>query len=96
MQSTRDQFQIGPRDGFRFDRLPCTPADKLSAEPWYPVTKNNVFPDELAPFLFSSGKVRRRTNRHLDLLTLEHGNQVKERVGRGEIAHVFPIQSRPG
>jgi isocitrate dehydrogenase kinase/phosphatase len=75
---------------FRCIPPPRTPEDELSAEAWYPVAPNDVFPEEFEPFLLSGDKVRRHFDGHRDLLTAGYWNAVKERVGRGQIADVFP------
>jgi len=87
-----DYDEIAYMSEISFRRIPPprTPEDELSAEPWYPVAHNDVFPEEFEPFLLSGEKVRLHFDCHLDLLTPEFWNQVKQRVGRGEIADVFP------
>jgi isocitrate dehydrogenase kinase/phosphatase len=88
-----DYDEISYMSEINFRRIPParTPEDELSAEPWYPVAQNDVFPEEFGPFLLSGDKVRRHfLPQHGDLLSPDYWNAVKERVGRGEIADVFP------
>jgi isocitrate dehydrogenase kinase/phosphatase len=68
-----------------------TPEDEMSAEPWYPVAANDVFPEEFGPFLLSSGKVRASfLEDHGDLLSPDFWNATKARIAAGQIADVFP------
>jgi isocitrate dehydrogenase kinase/phosphatase len=63
----------------------------MSAEPWYPVAPNDVFPEEFGPFLLSGEKVRGNfLQYHSDLLTPDYWNLVKGRVAQGQIEDVFP------
>ena len=76
---------------FRRIPPPRTPEDELAAEPWYSVAQNDVFPEEFGPFLLSGEKVRPHfLENHRDLLAPDYWNEVKKRVGQGEIADVFP------
>ena len=86
-----DEISYMTEVNFRHIPEARTPEDELSAEPWYPVGPNDVFPEEFGPFLLSGDKVRTHfLPHHADLLTPEYWNEVKERVGRGEVADVFP------
>jgi isocitrate dehydrogenase kinase/phosphatase len=68
-----------------------TPEDEMSAEPWYPVAANDVFPEEFGPFLLSGGKVRECfLPSHGDLLTPEFWNDTKARIAAGHLEDVFP------
>lgn len=68
-----------------------TPEDEMSAEPWYPVAQNDVFPEEFGPFLLSSGKVRDSfLEEHGELLSPDFWNATKARIAAGHIADVFP------
>jgi isocitrate dehydrogenase kinase/phosphatase len=88
-----DYDEISYMSEIQFRHIPeaRTPEDELSAEPWYPVGPNDVFPEEFGPFLLSGEKVRRHfLAHHADLLSPDYWNGVKERVGKGEVADVFP------
>jgi len=68
-----------------------TPEDELSAEPWYPVGPNDVFPEEFGPFLLSGGKVGQSfLEYHRDLLSPQFWNDTKARIADGRIEDVFP------
>jgi isocitrate dehydrogenase kinase/phosphatase len=76
---------------FRCIPAPRTPEDEMSAEPWYPVAPNDVFPEEFGPFLLSGGKVGESfLEDHGDLLSPDFWNATKARIAAGHIADVFP------
>ncbi|MBI1395403.1 MAG: bifunctional isocitrate dehydrogenase kinase/phosphatase [Betaproteobacteria bacterium] len=80
-----------------FRRIPeaRTPEDEMSAEPWYPVGPNDIFPEEFAPFLLSGTKVRTHfLAHHADLLDADFWNATKQRVQDGFIEDVFPYSPR--
>jgi len=86
-----DEIAYMTEISFRRIPPPRTPEDEMSAEPWYAVAQNDVFPEEFGPFLLSGDKIRPHfLAHHADLLTPEYWNGVKQRVAEGEIADVFP------
>jgi len=65
----------------------------MSAEPWYPVAPNDIFPEEFTPFLISSTKVRETfLAHHSDLLTPDFWNACKHSIEQGNIEDVFPYR----
>lgn len=76
---------------FRNIPEPRTPEDEMSAEPWYPVGPNDVFPEEFRTFLLGSERVRSSfTVNHADLLDPEFWNMAKSRIASGHVENVFP------
>ena len=76
---------------FRKIPEPRTPEDEMSAEPWYPVGRNDVFPEEFSTFLLGSEQVRSSfTMHHADLLDERFWNDVKSRISAGQVENVFP------
>ena len=76
-----------------FRRIPeaRTPEDEMSAEPWYPVAQNDIFPEEFAPFLLSGERVRKHfLEHHRDLLDIGFWSETKRRIEGGHIEDVFP------
>ncbi|MCA3132277.1 MAG: bifunctional isocitrate dehydrogenase kinase/phosphatase [Rhodocyclaceae bacterium] len=70
---------------------PPTPEAELSAEPWYPVGPNDIFPEEFAPFLLTGRGVREAfLSQHADLLEPDFWNRTKARIAEGHIEDVFP------
>ena len=56
-----DYDEIAYMTDCMFRRMPAprTPEDEMSAEPWYPVGPNDVFPEEFAAFLLGDPQVRK-------------------------------------
>ena len=76
---------------FRKIPEPRTPEDEMSAEPWYRVGPNDVFPEEFSTFLLGSERVRSSfTVHHADLLDPEFWNVAKSRIASGYVENVFP------
>jgi isocitrate dehydrogenase kinase/phosphatase len=77
----------------RFKRIPTPPYPELemSGEAWYPVAKNDVFPEEFRTFLLSNNKVKEAFLKyHSDLLTPEFWQQTQARVAAGHLEDFFP------
>ncbi len=63
----------------------------MSAEPWYPIGKNDVFPEQLGIFLLGNPLVKKYFMKyHADLLTVEFWQARKERIMQGYVDDVFP------
>ena len=76
---------------FRRIPAPRTPEDEMSAEPWYPVGPNDIFPEEFAPFLLSGAVVRQHfLAHHADLLDAAFWLDTRARIEAGFIDDVFP------
>jgi len=77
----------------RFRRIPAAPNPEfeMSSEPWYSVSRNDVFPEEFATFLLGSGAIRDAFMRHHgELLTAEYWQRTQDRIRGGEIVDFFP------
>ena len=76
---------------FRTIPLPRNEEDEMAAEPWYPVAKNDVFPEQFAPFLLGNPTVRKYfMKHHADLLSAEFWQRRKQRILDGYVEDVFP------
>jgi isocitrate dehydrogenase kinase/phosphatase len=76
---------------FRTIPQPRNEEDEMAAEPWYPVAKNDVFPEQFAPFLLGNPTVRKYfMKHHADLLTAEYWQARKQRIIDGYVDDVFP------
>jgi isocitrate dehydrogenase kinase/phosphatase len=76
---------------FRRMPAPRTPEDEISAEPWYPVGANDVFPEEFAAFLLGDPRVREVfLEEHAELLDADYWNAIKQRIAAGHIEDVYP------
>jgi len=88
-----DYDEISYMTEVSFRRIPSAPnpEDEMSAEPWYPVAANDVFPEEFGPFLMSGGRIGERfLEYHRDLLSPDFWNATKTRIESGQIEDVFP------
>ena len=76
---------------FRTIPLPRNEEDEMAAEPWYPIGKNDVFPEQFGTFLLGNAKVRKYFMlHHADLLTAEYWQGRKQRILDGKVDDVFP------
>lgn len=76
---------------FRRIPAPRNEEDEMASEPWYPVAKNDVFPEQFAPFLLGNSKVREFFMKyHADLLTPTFWQTSKQRIMDGHVEDVFP------
>ncbi|HEY5789683.1 MAG TPA: bifunctional isocitrate dehydrogenase kinase/phosphatase [Gammaproteobacteria bacterium] len=76
-----------------FRRIPPCPYPELelSGEPWYPVARNDIFPEEFAHFLLGSPKVRKLfMKHHADLLSADYWAQIQQKVRDGMVVDFFP------
>jgi isocitrate dehydrogenase kinase/phosphatase len=65
--------------------------DELSAEPWYPVGRHDVFPEQFDKFLLGNDKIRHYFLKyHAELLTRDYWQSHKERILAGVVEDVFP------
>jgi len=76
---------------FRHIPPPRYPEDELSAEPWYSVAPNDVFPEEFATFLLGKPLVRKIFYEyHKELLDADYWSALQARILAGEFEDVFP------
>ncbi|HEX2249835.1 MAG TPA: bifunctional isocitrate dehydrogenase kinase/phosphatase [Gemmatimonadales bacterium] len=90
-----DYDELSPLSECRFRRIPppVTPEDELSAEPWFYVGEQDVFPEEFAAFLVPAGELREVfLEAHGDLLDIAFWHDVQQRLARGEVVDVFPYR----
>jgi len=65
--------------------------DEMSAEPWYPVGKHDVFPEQFSTFLLGNPKIRAYfMKHHAELLTRAYWQSHKQRIMDGIVEDVFP------
>jgi isocitrate dehydrogenase kinase/phosphatase len=86
-----DEIEYITDCNFRKIPAPRNEEDEMSAEPWYPVGKNDVFPEQFGTFLLGNPSVRKYfLKHHADLLTPEYWQLRKERILEGIVEDVFP------
>ncbi|MCP9759034.1 bifunctional isocitrate dehydrogenase kinase/phosphatase [Aquitalea sp. S1-19] len=79
-----------------FRRIPPAPNPEMemSGEVWYPVKRNDVFPEEFGTFLLGDPDVRRVfLKHHRDLLDIDFWQQRQERIRAGFIEDFYPYPS---
>ena len=65
--------------------------DEMSAEPWYPIGRHDVFPAQFGTFLLGNQKIRAYFMKHnAELLTASWWQSHKERIAGGAVEDVFP------
>jgi isocitrate dehydrogenase kinase/phosphatase len=64
---------------------------EMGGEPWYSVSRNDVFPEEFATFLLTSPKIRAAfLDHHADLLDPTFWQQTQCEIGNGVVKDFFP------
>jgi isocitrate dehydrogenase kinase/phosphatase len=90
-----DYDELGLLSECRFRRIPqpATLEDELSAEPWFYVGEQDVFPEEFKAFLVPPGTLRHAfLETHGDLLEPAFWEGVQRRLLAGEVVDVFPYR----
>ncbi len=79
----------------RFRRIPVATSleDEFSAEPWFYVGEQDVFPEEFRAFLVPPGTLRETfLQAHGNLLEPSFWQDVQRRLAAGEVVDVFPYR----
>jgi isocitrate dehydrogenase kinase/phosphatase len=65
--------------------------EEMASEPWYPIGKHDVFPEQFGRFLLGNAKIRHYfMKHHADLLTRAWWQAHKDRILAGEVQDIFP------
>jgi len=76
---------------FRHILPPRNPEDEMSAEPWFYVGENDIFPEEFSAFLeFSPELEHVFMDTHADLLAVDFWRDMQARHEAGEVLDIFP------
>ena len=79
-----DEIEYLTDINFRLLPEPPNPEAEFSAEPWYAVARNDVFPEEFATFLLGATKLREPFLRHhAELLEPEFWQNCQNRIQSG-------------
>jgi len=76
-----------------FRKIPPAPdfETEMSGEVWYPVGKNDVFPEEFSTFLLASPTLRKIFHKHhKDLLSPEFWQEAQRKIRDGHVEDFFP------
>ena len=80
---------------FRKIPEPRYPEDEMSAEPWYSVGPNDVFPEEFPRFLFTDARLRKEFKTlHGDLFTAAYWQGLQDAIRAGTVIDVFPYKRK--
>ncbi|MBV8659002.1 MAG: bifunctional isocitrate dehydrogenase kinase/phosphatase [Burkholderiales bacterium] len=68
-----------------------TPEMEMASEPWYPIARNDVFPEEFGRFLLGPSEIRRVfMQHHRDLLQARFWQDKQARIRAGRVEDFFP------
>ena len=86
-----DEIEYITDCNFRVIPQARTEEDEMAAEPWYPIARNDVFPEQFGTFLLGNRNVRLCFMRHhADLLNPGFWQSRKERIMDGHMDDVYP------
>ena len=88
-----DYDEIEYMTDINFRKIPPAPdfETEMSGEVWYPVAKNDVFPEEFATFLLASPQVRKLfVKHHKDLLSPKFWQESQQKIREGHVEDFFP------
>ncbi|RMG77249.1 MAG: bifunctional isocitrate dehydrogenase kinase/phosphatase [Bacteroidetes bacterium] len=92
-----DYDEIGFLTDYNFRKIPESrdDFDEYSADPWFSVGPNDVFPEEFKRFLIGRKEIREIFYRlHGDLFDVDFWQKTQERLRRGELITVLPYRHR--
>ncbi|WP_041770595.1 bifunctional isocitrate dehydrogenase kinase/phosphatase [Metapseudomonas resinovorans] len=88
-----DEISYLTEVNFRVIPPPRYEEDEMSAEPWYSVAPNDVFPEEFPRFLFADMGQRRLFNQlHGDLYDAAYWKTLQAAIRSGKVIDVFPYR----
>jgi hypothetical protein len=80
---------------FRAIPQPSTPEQELSAEVWYTVAPNDVFPEEFRRFLFGRPRIKQIfTGLHGELFDPTYWQGLQAAIRDGQVMDVFPYRRK--
>jgi isocitrate dehydrogenase kinase/phosphatase len=86
-----DEIEYITNCNFRVIPAPQNEEQEMAAEPWSPVHRNDVFPEQFGPFLLGNPNVKKFfLKHHADLLRPEFWQERKQRIMDGYLEDVFP------
>jgi isocitrate dehydrogenase kinase/phosphatase len=90
-----DYDEITTVTSCKFRNIPESdrPDQEMSADPWFGVGDNDVFPEEFTRFLGIRDELRNAFDyHHSDLFTVRFWRRAQDRVRTGEVIEVFPYR----
>lgn len=90
-----DEISYLTEINFRTIPKPRSFEDEMSAEPWYSVGEQDVFPEEFRTFLFINPKIRTLFEQlHSDLFDARYWQQLQSNIEQGQFHDVFPYDKK--
>lgn len=92
-----DYDEIAYLTDCNFRRIPpaMNPEDELSAEPWFSVAPNDVFPEEFPTFLCQDAEIRRILREtHPELFDYRYWKARQQDIRQGIIGNIIPYSRR--
>ena len=72
-----------------------TPEQEMSAEPWFSVSPDDVFPEEFRRFLFGKPHIKRLfESLHGELFDPDYWRGLQEAIRQGQVMDVFPYRRK--
>ncbi len=86
-----DEIEYMTACNFRVVPAPRNEEDEMASEPWYPVARNDVFPEEWKTFLLGDPAIRETLlDLHPEIFEAGFWQGLKRRIEDGYIEDVFP------
>ena len=80
---------------FRQIPPPRYPEDEWSADPWYSVAPNDIFPEEFATFLLQKSQVREiMMQLHKELFDANYWKMLQSNIKEGMFEDVYPYRRK--
>lgn len=90
-----DEINYMTEMNFREIPPPRYPEDEMSAEPWYSVGPNDIFPEEFRTFLCINPQIRQIFEElHGDLFEARYWREIQDKIRHGHIEDVFPYRRK--
>jgi isocitrate dehydrogenase kinase/phosphatase len=90
-----DYDEITNLTSCNFRELPDSdrPEEEMSADPWFGVGENDIFPEEFTRFLGIRGELREVFDyHHSDLFGVRFWTRAQDRLSTGEVIEIFPYR----
>jgi isocitrate dehydrogenase kinase/phosphatase len=89
-----DELCLVTECNFRDMPVSSTYEEEISAEPWFSVRENDIFPEEFPRFLAMPEAAEAELfKHHADLFTAEFWRSVQSRLRSGDIPEIFPYRA---
>ena len=67
----------------------------MASEPWYPVGKNDVYPETWEPFLVRKPELKRILKKHHgQIFDPQYWKTIQSMIAEGEVHDVFPYDDK--